>query len=192
MRSAHLFFGGLALTLAAGWLVFPRVLYVEQSQPLSFNHRIHKDKAGMACKDCHAYEAGGQFAGIPKVNSCAVCHAEMQGTSAAEKILVEQYVKPNREIPWKVYSRQPMNTRFSHAVHDERGKLACDVCHGALGASTSVPAYFENRLTGESRNIWGPSAVRVGLKPGEGMKMSDCEECHAQKGVSAGCLGCHR
>jgi len=192
VRSAPFFFGGLALTLAAGWLVFPKVLYVEQSQPFSFNHQVHKDKAGMACKDCHSFEAGGQFAGIPQVSSCAVCHAEAQGTTAAEKTLVEQYVKPNREIPWKVYARQPMNARFSHAVHAEQGKLACETCHGPHGASTSTPAYFENRITGESRNVWGPRPVRVGLKPGEGMKMSDCEDCHTQKGVTAGCLGCHR
>lgn len=191
MRSVLMFLLGAAVMLAAGWAVFPQALYKTEAQPLEFNHKVHKDKASMACLDCHTLEAG-QFAGIPKADGCVACHAEAQGTTVAEKTLVEQYMKTGKEIPWRVAARQPMNVRFSHAIHSQRAKLTCERCHGARGESTTSAPYFENRISGESRDVWGPKMVRVGLRPGQGMKMSDCEQCHAERHVQAGCLGCHR
>jgi len=176
VRTALHFFAGVSLSLAAGWAVFPHVLYRVEPQPFEFNHKIHQDKAGMACKDCHSFEAGGQFAGIPKLASCATCHGGMQGKSAAEKTLVEQYVQPGREIPWRVYSRQPENVRFSHIIHTQRAHLDCSRCHGTQGKTERLAVYSENRITGESRD----------------MEMSACEDCHAKQRVNAGCLGCHR
>lgn len=191
MRSALLFLSGAAVMLAAGWVVFPQALYKAEAQPMEFNHKVHKEKVSMGCTDCHALEAG-QFAGIPAAESCAACHSEAQGETAAEKLLVERYMKTGKEIPWRVATRQPMNVRFSHAIHMEKAKLTCERCHGARGESTTAALYFENRISGESRDVWGPRMLRVGLKPGEGMKMSDCEQCHAERRVQAGCLGCHR
>ena len=192
MRLALAFLVGMAMMLAAGWLIFPAVLYQAESQPLAFNHKIHKEKASLECSSCHELAADGQFAGIPKLEGCAMCHAEPVGKTPAEKRLVEEYVKRKREIPWKVYARQPMNARFSHAVHVKRAKLACERCHLNHGTTASLRPYYGDRITGESRDVWGPRMVRVGLRPGEGMKMSDCERCHEERGVAAGCLGCHR
>jgi hypothetical protein len=188
------FAGGFAVMLAAGWIGLPVVLYSRTAQPLQFNHRVHTDKAkgNMACADCHALRADGSFAGIPRIVSCAACHAEPIGSSAAEKRLVAEYVKPGHEVPWLVYSRQPVNARFSHAIHVTRAKLACKTCHGDHGRSEGLRDYEQNRISGYSRDIWGRNLARVGLSPGDGMKMSDCESCHRERGVVAGCLGCHR
>lgn len=192
MREFVFFAFGFGVAVAAGWVGFPRVLYRAEGQPLQFNHKIHKEKAGTECAGCHDLAADGQFAGIPKVENCAMCHAEPVGATQAEKTLVENYVKPGREIVWKVYSRQPLNTRFSHAVHTKQAALKCEECHGKHGESAGLEPYYENRISGESRGVWGSRMVRVGLRPGDGMKMSDCEDCHRRRGVSAGCLGCHR
>lgn len=192
LRGPIFFLTGFAAALAAGWIGLPAALYETHPQPLAFNHRVHKDKASMACQDCHAFREDGSFAGIPKLDNCAACHAQPLGDSATERAFVEQFVTPNREIPWRVYSRQPMNVRFSHAIHVQAGKLACEECHGGHGSSASLRPYQENRISGYSRDIWGPNLARVSLKPGEGMKMTDCESCHARQGVEAGCLGCHK
>ncbi len=122
-RRGLLFFtAGLALALALGWLGFPHLLYARAEQPLRFSHKTHvSDKTGFACADCHPLGEDGRFAGIPRIDNCAGCHAEPQGDSAEEKRLVEEYVKPGREIPWRVYSRQPENVRFPHAIHVKRG-----------------------------------------------------------------------
>lgn len=192
MRFGLLFAAGLAGALTLGWGVFPKVLYQAEPQPLQFNHKVHKEKAGTECSGCHELQEDGQFAGIPKLDNCAMCHGEPQGTTEAEKQLVENYVKPLLEIPWKVYSRQPENVRFSHAVHTKQGGLTCERCHGKHGEGERIEPFYRNRLSGESRNVWGPRMIRVNLQPSEGMKMSDCESCHAERNVAAGCLGCHR
>ena len=101
------------------------------------------------------------------------------GTTTNEKVLVASWVKPGRELPWQSYARQPMNVRFSHAVHLNLAKLSCETCHGQHGNSISVALYQEDRISGYSRH-----AVS--------MTMSDCEACHRQRGVEAGCLGCHK
>ena len=44
---------GLVPALAAGWLLFPRLLYKTEAQPLPFNHKAHTE-GGMGCTDCHA------------------------------------------------------------------------------------------------------------------------------------------
>jgi hypothetical protein len=176
----YIFFAaGFGVMLAAGWVGFPRTLYRSERQPLDFNHRIHKDKASEKCTDCHSVSADGVFMGIPSMATCAVCHADPIGSSTNEKVFVASWVKTGREIPWRSYGRQPMNVRFSHAVHLNLGKVACETCHGPHGDSTSTAMYQEDRISGYSRN---PVS----------MTMSDCEDCHRQRGVGAGCLGCHK
>jgi hypothetical protein len=192
MRSALLFLAGLGAMLAAGWTGFPKALYVSRPQPLQFNHKVHADKAGLECSGCHEMRADGRFSGIPGIANCAGCHTEAQGTTAAEKQLVKDFVTPNREIPWRVYSRQPINARFSHVHHVKTGKLTCESCHGDHGKSTALRPYLENRISGYSKVVDGTNLMRAGLIPGDGMRMSDCERCHQQRGVRAGCLGCHQ
>jgi len=193
-RSVLAFAVGLALAVALGWLGLPPLLYARVAQPLRFSHRTHtSDKTGYACKDCHALGADGRFAGIPRTETCAGCHAEPQGKSDDEKRLVEQYVKPNREIPWLVYARQPDNVHFPHAPHVARAGIACERCHGPHGASDTLRPYELNRISGYSRDIWGPSLSRLRRQAWQGMKMSDCEACHAERGrAHTACLSCHK
>jgi len=192
--SAITFSLGFVSALAAGWLGFPRLLYVNASQPLPFSHKRHAAEAtGMSCNDCHAFRADGSFAGIPKTESCANCHAEVQGQSTAEKTLVEEYVKPGKEIPWRIYARQPDNVFFPHAAHVKRAKISCERCHGPHGQSAELRPFELNRISGYSRDIWGPSLARIGLKEWQGMKMGDCLHCHTQQGRGGtSCLACHR
>jgi len=176
-RTLGFFVAGLAVALALGWLGFPRLLFARAEQPLRFSHKTHA-ATGSGCADCHPIGADGRFAGIPRVETCAACHAEPQGKSADEKRLVEDYVKPGREIPWLVYSRQPDNVRFPHAVHVKRAGIACERCHGAHGASDALPALETNRITGYSRDL---------------ATMNDCESCHAQRlHERTACLACHK
>jgi hypothetical protein len=176
-RALAFFVAGLAASAAVGWLAFPRLLFARAEQPLRFSHKTHA-ATGYACADCHAIGEDGRFAGIPRVESCAGCHSEPQGSSADEKRLVEEYVKPGREIPWLVYSRQPENARFPHAVHVKRAEIACERCHGAHGESDALPVHETNRITGYSRNL---------------IRMSDCESCHARHMPErTACLACHK
>ncbi len=189
----HLFIAGMAVMLALGWYAFPRVLYQKIQQPVQFSHRVHTgEKAGLSCDTCHTFSEEGRFAGIPGIEQCSGCHSEAQGTSAEEKLVVEEYVKPKREIPWLVYARQPENVYFSHAPHLQLAQLKCERCHGPHGTSDSLRPLEKNRISGYSRDIWGRSISRVRNQPWEGMKMDDCARCHKEQGISTGCLDCHK
>jgi menaquinone reductase, multiheme cytochrome c subunit len=185
--------GGFTFSLAFGWFLFPYLLYKTEAQPLQFSHKTHTgDKVGMVCSDCHALAADGRFQGIPAVAQCSTCHASPVGTSSDEKVLVERYITPGKEIPWRVYSRQPDNAYFPHAVHLKLGELKCEDCHGPHGKSARLRDYQVNRISGYSRDIWGSNISGIPTEPWQGMKMDRCVRCHAQHGRRDGCIDCHK
>ena len=181
---------GLVPALAAGWLLFPRLLYRTEAQPLPFSHKAHAE-GGLGCADCHAVLPDGRFAGLPSTESCAGCHAEA-GENEGVNALVANYVAPGREVPWLVHARQPDNVYFPHASHVTGGKVACERCHGPHGESSAVRAREVNRLSGYPRDLWGPSISRLGREEWQGMKMSDCIRCHRAGGRESACLDCHK
>jgi hypothetical protein len=180
---------GFVIALVAGWFLFPVLLYESRDQPVQFSHAIHTGEAvGMGCEDCHAIRDDGTFAGMPPLEQCISCHAEMVGESDRERVFVEEYVQKNREIPWNVYAGQPDNAFFSHAIHVRKAGIECGQCHGDHGITDSLRRFEVNRISGYSRDIWGSS---IGGWSG-GMKMDDCIDCHGQHDVKTACLNCHK
>ena len=187
-----MFFFGLAGGLAAGWIAFPELLYERRPQPMNFNHQVHTVDAGMECADCHSFRDDGSFTGIPGVACCADCHSEVMSDSPEERRLVDDYVTPEREIPWLVYSQQPQNVYFSHAPHVRLAEIECRRCHGDHGRSKTLPLYERNRISTYSRSIWGKRIAGGGPDLWDSMKMSDCSDCHADRDVQDHCLMCHK
>jgi hypothetical protein len=167
------FLGGLIVALAFGWGAFPRLLYSEKIQPLNFLHSAHADGS---CDDCHSFRADGSFTGFPKVETCRQCHEDPQGETEAEKILIEQYIQKNREVPWISSTRQPDNVFFTHASHLEKG-MECTSCHRDVAKDKKLPGVKVNRLTGYREGTMG---------------MVACEKCHEQKGAANACASCHK
>lgn len=174
LLGALFFFAGLIVTLIIGWIVFPKVLYSAKVQPLNFNHTKHEDSS---CEDCHFFRPNGTYSGIPDIQNCKQCHEEPITDSEQERILVEEYINKDREIPWLVYAWQPDNVYFSHAPHHV-AKLECVRCHRDVGTDgDELPLFYENRLTGYSKST---------------MKMIECEKCHAERGATNACQMCHK
>jgi hypothetical protein len=186
------FASGMLLALAGGWLAFPRVLYRTRLQPVDFSHKIHAEKAGAKCEDCHAFRDDGTYAGIPTLDKCAGCHAAAMGTTAEEKRFIDNYVTPNREPQWLSYARQPENVYFSHIAHVKLGQVKCAQCHGNEGGTAASRPYKEDPISGYSRDIWGQPVGRIGLRTAGGMRMDDCVACHRRQGLEYSCLGCHK
>lgn len=164
---------GFIGAMVMGWIVFPNLLYSQKAQPVNFSHAAHQDND---CESCHKFRADGSYTGVPKISNCKECHESAQGSSEAERILVEEYVAKDREIPWKVYARQPDNVFFSHAPHKGKG-IECVTCHRDVSKEASLPPFREDRITGYSIST---------------MEMTECEKCHADKGVSNNCEICHK
>lgn len=168
-----IFLVGFIGALVVGWVVFPNLLYSQKAQPINFSHVAHQDSD---CESCHSFRTDGTYTGIPKIDKCKECHESAQGNTESERILVEEYVQNDKEIPWKVYTWQPDNVFFSHAPHKGQG-LECTRCHRDVSKEEKLPVYRENLITGYSKST---------------MKMTECEECHAQKGASNNCEICHK
>lgn len=192
-RGTILFFAGVLAALGGGWVGFPHLIYRSQPQPVAFSHKVHADKAGSKCDDCHAFRDDGSFAGIPVLDKCSGCHSAAMGTTAEEKNFIDNYVTPAREPRWLSYARQPENVSFSHITHVKLGGLKCEQCHGAQGASDKPRLFQQDRISGYSRDIWG-RPKGAGFLPGSeaGMKMDDCVACHRRNKLEHSCLDCHK
>jgi len=171
---------GIALSMVVGWIIFPKVLYSQKSQPFDFNHQMHVDLVDDGCQSCHFFREDGTFSGVPRLAQCVGCHDEMQGRSLNETVFYEQYVLNDREVPWLVSARQPDCVFFSHGAHIFGAKMDCITCHGPVGTSETLKPYEENRITGYSRDIWGKKISGLKSNTWDRMKMSDCAKCHAQ------------
>jgi hypothetical protein len=181
---------GAALALAAGWIAFPYAIYQGRPQPVDFSHKVHTEKAGAKCEDCHAFRDDGSYAGVPTLDKCAGCHSAPMGNTPAEKAFIDRYVTPNREPAWFSYARQPENVFFSHAAHVKLARLKCGECHGAEGAADHLRAYQQDRISGYSRDVLPVAGPRHGS--GSGMSMDDCVACHRRHGLEHSCLDCHQ
>ena len=179
-RGKIVFLAGVLVALGAGWLGFPYAIYQSRPQPVNFSHKVHADKAGSKCEDCHAFREDGTFAGIPSLDKCAGCHAAAMGSTVAEKNFIDHYVTPQREPQWASYARQPENVYFSHITHVKLAQVKCERCHGDEGSSDTLRPYQQDRISGYSRDVW------------RGMKMDDCVACHRQHGLEHSCLDCHK
>jgi len=191
---------GFAASLVLGWGIFPKLLYSQKHQPIDFNHALHVEEVDDGCESCHYFREDGSFSGLPDLESCMECHEDVIGASEEEEKFVAEYVVPEREVPWLVYSRQPDCVYFSHAAHVITGKMECAECHGHIGESEHSRVYEENRISGYSRDIWGKNISGFGHQPWERMKMNDCSKCHVRENVNqgsvqtqkGGCFVCHK
>jgi len=65
---------GFLVAAAAGWVLFPDVLFTAKEQPFRFSHQTHVEGQEMACEDCHFFREDGSYAGFPSNEGCMNCH----------------------------------------------------------------------------------------------------------------------
>src|SRR5512134_2160291 len=140
----------------------------EVHQPVAYDHSVHVKKLELACQHCHETSVDGEVAGLPAIATCAACHQEANGTSAEERKVVEA-VAAGREIAWERLYEVPRHVYFTHRRHVAIARIACERCHGDMGAQTRPPP-----------------------APLVALTMDACMDCHGERGASRDCDVCHR
>ncbi|NIQ40413.1 MAG: hypothetical protein GTN81_17780 [Proteobacteria bacterium] len=150
----------------AGWALIGAARSGRTSQPIAFNHKLHKE-AGLECVNCHVYVETERYAGKPTLQTCLECHEEAM-TESPEEEKIRQYAKEKKEIPWRKISRTADHVFFTHQRHVVGAGMACATCHGNIGETTKSPS-----------------------KPLKTLSMDDCMDCHRKNDANNDCLACH-
>lgn len=140
----------------------------EVRQPIAYSHAVHVKKLEMGCEVCHAAPGGGGELALPALSTCADCHQEANGTSAAEGMVVAA-VRAGRDIPWVRLYEVPRHVYFTHRRHVAVAGIACERCHGDMGAQARPPP-----------------------QPLVALTMDGCIDCHRERRASRDCDACHR
>lgn len=156
----------ILLLLVGGVLIAQRIEPAVR-QPIQFNHAKHKAK-GVECSVCHQNVEEQAFAGLPKVETCMLCHSTPQ-TESREEEKVRRFAEQGKEIPWQRLYRMPGHVFFSHRRHVTLAKVECQTCHGAIAEATSPP-----------------------VRPAVKQSMRWCIACHEKQRALADCNACHR
>ena len=165
---------GIAAALLVGWVIFPQVLYVQETQPVRFSHKLHMEQIG-ECDLCHSNREERAYATrMPSTKDCALCHYKALTEAPEEKKLIQEYIEKDKQVPWKVYQKQPDNVYFSHLAHKD---FKCSQCHFDMENADNLPPRYVNRLTRYTKTT---------------MKMHECERCHAREDTSNACYVCHK
>jgi hypothetical protein len=133
---------GFVGALVVGWVVFPKLLFSEKTQPLRFSHTIHT-RVGLKCEKCHRLGSDGRFVGLPTLETCIRAtktrRPSPRPTPRRSISSSKKYAKTDTQVPWLVYQYQPDNVFFSHAAHQG---FACSQCHPDVAKMDSPPALF--------------------------------------------------
>jgi hypothetical protein len=165
MRHA-LRFGGVALAIAVGWMLFGPPPSV--SQPIAFSHARH---AQLACVACHRGVETATRAGLPGAADCLKCHAAVPGLAAGPPPRRERSGEAGAapRLAWVQVTKLPDHALFSHRRHVSIARLDCASCHGDVRARTAAFDRAPMRLD-----------------------MDACVSCHRREGFSDDCAWCHR
>jgi len=133
-------------------------------QPVPFNHKTHAE-VGVECRDCHPIKEPGDFAGLPSVEKCMLCHQTIKADSPHVERLAE-YAAKGTEPEWKRIYQVEEIVYFSHEVHHDEAGVACSECHG-------------------------PVAEREVLFQERSVRMYACMSCHERYAAPNDCELCH-
>lgn len=137
-------------------------------QPIAFNHRKHTEQLTLDCEMCHQFVRTGAHPGLPALETCAMCHAAVQGRSK-ESQRVTEYVTANRPLVFVKLFRLPRHVFYTHRRHVGIAALSCRTCHGDIALTTSPPAR---------------ALVQI--------RMQFCLDCHRRMKQTTDCVACHR
>jgi hypothetical protein len=172
LKNPLVLFGGLIGlgVLAAAAYFGVNAAQAAPPQPFSYVHSVHVQN-GITCLYCHPGALRGSSAGLPTMQKCQGCHANI--LPAEENPALQawaDYVKEHDSITWVPVAIQPDFVYFSHQPHVAAG-LNCEQCHGDV--SQMAAAEYQ----GDQNMGWCLSCHRQ-QAPEKQTKLTDCATCH--------------
>lgn len=159
--------GLLVVLIVVLLLILTSTTNAADAQPIKFDHSKHIVN-GIQCQFCHAGVTQGPVAGIPSVEFCMGCHANIATDSPEIKKLAGYYER-HEPVPWVRVYELPDYVYFNHYPHIAAG-VSCGSCHGDVANMTVAQ-----------------QAAR--------MTMNFCLDCHSEQKNSdmlKDCTICHR
>ena len=100
--------------LAFALLMSAGVAFAETvPQPIAFSHKNHVTVYKMNCRFCHSSANKSQYANLPSVEKCMMCHRSI-ATDRPEVKKVAQYWNEKKPIPWNKVIDVPNHVYFPH------------------------------------------------------------------------------
>ena len=140
-------------------------------QPIFFRHDIHAGQKQIPCQYCH-YTAGvSNEPGIPSMQTCMGCHAQVNGSTPANKAEVKKLRDAwaaKKPVEWVRVHAVARHVHFPHSRHIKAlGPQACATCHGNVARMPQV--YKVNNVN----------------------NMGFCISCHLERKITRDCSVCH-
>lgn len=128
----------------------------------AFPHAVHVAE-GFDCVDCHQPMDDVDRASMPPLDTCLLCHEDMDEEKPPER-RAEAFFVGGEPRPGVL--RLPDEVLFSHSGHVEIAGEDCTVCHDGFDQSERVV-------------------------PADAITMDECMSCHDALGVDNSCTSCH-
>lgn len=125
--------GLLVVLIVVLLLVLASTTDAADAQPIKFDHSKHIVN-GIQCQFCHVGVTKGPVAGIPSVEFCMGCHANIATDSPEIKRLAGYYER-HEPVPWVRVYELPDYVYFNHYPHIAAG-VSCGSCHGDVANMT--------------------------------------------------------
>ena len=125
----------IGLAAVIGPMVYVRTPFHQRrefplDQPAQFDHRHHVGDDNIDCLFCHANARRAPFAGIPAVEVCMGCHAQVWPKSVQLELVRRSYYS-GAPLRWQRVHEVPDYVYFDHSIHVNKG-VGCVSCHGRV------------------------------------------------------------
>jgi hypothetical protein len=136
--------------------------------PRGFSHRIHVEGEELDCAMCHEDLAFADDPGMPSLDTCLLCHAELDVEKPEGEGVERLFTAPADGDPEFAATRAAAlddEVVFGHLRHVDAG-LECGDCHRGIERAEGI----------------GPELA---------VPMARCVDCHAERDQPTACAACH-
>lgn len=155
---------------------------------------------GIQCEFCHRNVTKGAAATVPALETCNVCHKQinptnLQGTTSVNLNEVQRVLdrfNDNLPIDWERVHRMPDHVHFVHQAHIRfltQGPTRTVTLPMGNEQPMQLPLSVPQACSVCHGNV--PSMSVIQPQAGQSLKMGTCVDCHRKLNVDTECATCH-